>query len=204
MAANYGALDYHSLPSFMKVFSVTRKMEELRLPPEWVRLHEGDLPFQCRLVMPNGMRWTVRNLRISSGCLSRSVGHNLEIKTGSGCPPRSDLEILAEDEEYEASYSPDVYTSDDYVPSAHESESTDGDDYVEDTGVLDNDGYLLVTLKLTRTHIRHTLEIPSNKIWVKQGWRRFKEDNALTTGVHCHFKLVDAREVQFYVWFDRD
>ncbi|KAL1553427.1 B3 domain-containing protein-like protein [Salvia divinorum] len=68
MASDDGALTYHRLPSFVKVFSAVRNMDELRLPPEWVALHGGDLPFQCKLVMSNGTRWTVRNLRIASGC----------------------------------------------------------------------------------------------------------------------------------------
>ncbi|KAL1553922.1 B3 domain-containing protein-like protein [Salvia divinorum] len=41
------------------------------------------------------------------------------------------------------------------------------------------------------------------KIWVKRGWRRFKQDNALIEGVRCTFQLVDPGEPQFYVSFDR-
>ena len=40
------------------------------------------------------------------------------------------------------------------------------------------------------------------KIWVKHGWSLFKNGNNLVEGVRCHFKLIDANEVQFYVWFD--
>ncbi|XP_042041329.1 putative B3 domain-containing protein REM4 [Salvia splendens] len=46
------------------------------------------------------------------------------------------------------------------------------------------------------------LDHNETKIWVKHGWRRFKERNNLVVGVCCHFKLIDRNEVQFYVWFD--
>ncbi|XP_042032422.1 B3 domain-containing protein REM20-like [Salvia splendens] len=59
--------------------------------------------------------------------------------------------------------------------------------------------HLLVAGQTWRLIIKHS----SGKIWVKHGWRRFKDANALFPGVRCHFKLVDARDIQFYVWFDR-
>ncbi|KAG6392948.1 hypothetical protein SASPL_147177 [Salvia splendens] len=46
------------------------------------------------------------------------------------------------------------------------------------------------------------LDHNETKIWVKRGWRRFKERNNLVVGVRCHFKLIDQNDVQFYVWFD--
>lgn len=53
--------------------------------------------------------------------------------------------------------------------------------------------------EIWRVHLEHT----QTKIWVKKGWRRFKSGNNLVRGVRCHFKLIDANEVIFYVWFDR-
>ncbi|KAG6394425.1 hypothetical protein SASPL_145009 [Salvia splendens] len=47
------------------------------------------------------------------------------------------------------------------------------------------------------------LDHNETKIWVKRGWRCFKERNNLVVGVRCHFQLIDRNEVQFYVWFDR-
>ncbi|XP_047953975.1 B3 domain-containing protein At1g16640-like [Salvia hispanica] len=47
------------------------------------------------------------------------------------------------------------------------------------------------------------LDHNDSKIWVKRGWRRFKNVNYLVAGTRCHFKLIDRNEVQFYVWFDR-
>ncbi|KAG6411511.1 hypothetical protein SASPL_129594 [Salvia splendens] len=43
----------------------------------------------------------------------------------------------------------------------------------------------------------------ATKIWVKRGWRHFKEANRLAVGHRCHFKLIDRNEIIFYVWFDR-
>ena len=48
-----------------------------------------------------------------------------------------------------------------------------------------------------------TLEHSDTKICVKKRWRRFKSFRKLVVGVQCHFKLIDASDVQFYVWFDR-
>ncbi|XP_042006235.1 uncharacterized protein LOC121755015 [Salvia splendens] len=50
---------------------------------------------------------------------------------------------------------------------------------------------------------RLLLKYSPGKIWVKHGWRLFKDANALFPGVRCHFELVDAQDIQFYVWFDR-
>ncbi|KAG6387657.1 hypothetical protein SASPL_152849 [Salvia splendens] len=48
------------------------------------------------------------------------------------------------------------------------------------------------------------LDHSDTNIWVKRGWRRFKEANNIVVGTRCHFKLIDRNEVQFYVWFDRE
>ncbi|KAL1564634.1 B3 domain-containing protein-like protein [Salvia divinorum] len=47
------------------------------------------------------------------------------------------------------------------------------------------------------------LEHTETKIWVKKGWKRFKDANRLVVGVRCTFQLVDVDEVHFYVHFDR-
>lgn len=144
--------------------------------------------------------------------------------------------LTEEQEDEEEVYTPDLDSSDDYAPLEVDSESTEDSDYTDDRGVLDDDHYPTWTLKLTKEHIKRTIEIPSEfwqshihdaavqnvvhflvdgqtwrvsvkhssgKIWIKHGWRRFKDANALFPGVRCHFKLVDARNIQFYVWFDR-
>ncbi|KAG6394315.1 hypothetical protein SASPL_144899 [Salvia splendens] len=59
--------------------------------------------------------------------------------------------------------------------------------------------HFLVDGQTWRILLKHS----SGKIWVKHGWRHFKDANALFPGVRCHFKLVDAQDIQFYVWFDR-
>ncbi|KAG6424550.1 hypothetical protein SASPL_114968 [Salvia splendens] len=243
---------YHRLPSFIKVFSMSRNKAELRLPPQWVAEHGDDLPFDYRL-----LSFTLVDVRIF---------HVKRYKSGTGCPPLGNLEreslmkmnlllkfslkksrvfsplthicilALTEEEEDEEIYNPDIDSSDDYAPSDGESELADDSDYDDDRGALADDEYPTWTLKLTKSNIKQTIEIPtdfwqllvraapqhdvvhflvdgqtwrlflkhsSGKIWIKHGWRRFKDANALFPGVRCHFKLVDAQDIQFYVWFDR-
>ncbi|KAL1546137.1 B3 domain-containing protein REM20-like [Salvia divinorum] len=86
--ADNGDLDYIRLPSFFKHFSEARSMEELRLPPEWVRIHGGDLSFQCKL----------RDNRIVHGdfltFMLVDVG-KFQVERynpGTRCPPHSDIE----------------------------------------------------------------------------------------------------------------
>ncbi|KAL1540576.1 B3 domain-containing protein REM1-like [Salvia divinorum] len=261
MADGDAYLTYHRLPSFIKVFSGLLHTDQMGLPPEWVARHRDHLLHDCQLVMPNRTRWPVRLLDIARGChfcvgwsefvrdnntehgdkltftvADAGIFHVKRYKTNTGCPPRGDLGILPEIEEYQGSNSFDVDSSDDYVPSQTGSESADSDDYADDRGVLEDDGYPTWTLKLTKSHLSRTIEIPyefwqrhirmnaldedvyllvdrqtwrvllehsSTKIWIKHGWRHFKDANALVPGVCCHFKLVDAHDVQFYVCFDR-
>lgn len=47
------------------------------------------------------------------------------------------------------------------------------------------------------------LESDNDRNWVKHGWRRFKDDNALVKGVVCNFLLVNVDEVMFSVTFSR-
>ncbi|KAG6399624.1 hypothetical protein SASPL_141105 [Salvia splendens] len=135
------------------------------------------------------------------------------------------------EEEEDGIYTPDIDSSDYYAPSDVASESEDDSNYDNDKGVLDDDDYLTWTLKLTKSHIKRTIEIPNDfwqlhlhnaplqnvvhflvigqtwrillkhslgMIWIKHDWRRFKDANALFPGVCCHFKLVDAQDIQFY------
>lgn len=147
------------------------------------------------------------------------------------------LIVVVEDLDVEGSYSPDIDSSDDYVPSEAETDSSNGDEYEDDSGVLNVDGYPTFMISLTPTNINRTIEIPygfwqrhvpmgtlkapvrlvaeggtwrvnlkhsERKIRVKHGWARFKHDHSLVDGVRCHFMLIDALDVTFYVWFDRD
>ncbi|KAL1560096.1 B3 domain-containing protein REM1-like [Salvia divinorum] len=159
-------------------------MEELRLPSKWVGIHGGDLPFECRLVMPNGKGWTVRILRIASGChfcvgwlefrRDNRIAHGdnltftlvdvgtFQVKRysmGTGCPPRTDIEMV-EDEEADEVYSLDIDTSDDYKSSETEIDTSDDADYIEDRDALNTDGYPTFMVKLTRSNLNRTLEIP--------------------------------------------
>ncbi|KAL1559252.1 B3 domain-containing protein REM1-like [Salvia divinorum] len=257
---SHDGLEYLKQPSFIKVFCVTRNMDNLRLPPKWVANHGGDLPFQCRLVMPNGTKWSVRLLRIENGChfwggwaefvADNCIQHHdyltftlVDVGTfhvkrydfGSGCPLRDDYELVADDEILDI-HSPDIYTSDDYEPSESEIDTEEDYKFVEKHDALQGDGYLTFVIALTMSNIKRTLEISFGfwaqhicmaslqvsvfftvedrtwevvlrnsltKIWVKRGWRHFKQDNALIEGVRCTFQLVDPDEPQFYVSFDR-
>lgn len=66
-------------------------------------------------------------------------------------------------------------------------------------GALQAPVYFLADGKTWKIVLSHSL----SKIWVKRGWSRFRDDNRLAVGVRCHFMLVDADDVQVYVWFDR-
>ncbi|XP_042060521.1 B3 domain-containing protein REM20-like [Salvia splendens] len=135
--------------------------------------------------MPNGSRWPVRLLKIASGChfcvgwsefwhgnnifhgekltftlVDMGIFHVKRYKSGTGCPPRGDLETLTEEEEDDEVYTPDIESSDDYAPSDVESESADDSDYDDDRGALDDDEYPTWTLKLTKSNTKRTIEIP--------------------------------------------
>ncbi|KAL1549502.1 hypothetical protein AAHA92_17601 [Salvia divinorum] len=61
-------VDHCKKPSFLKCFSLTKNMDSIRLPPEWVSEHGDELPYECSLVMPNDVQWTVRLMEIGSRC----------------------------------------------------------------------------------------------------------------------------------------
>ncbi|KAL1549503.1 hypothetical protein AAHA92_17601 [Salvia divinorum] len=52
-------VDHCKKPSFLKCFSLTKNMDSIRLPPEWVSEHGDELPYECSLVMPNDVQWTL-------------------------------------------------------------------------------------------------------------------------------------------------
>ncbi|KAG6395957.1 hypothetical protein SASPL_142091 [Salvia splendens] len=256
------AMEFLRMPSFIKTFSEATSMNELRIPPEFVALHGANLPFDCRLITLLGRKsFPVRVLNIASGChfyagwsdfrITNEIVHHdvltfTMVDAGvflvkrynprTGCPPLGDLQATGYGDS-DHSDAPDVDTSDDYVPTQSEGgDSSDGDDYAVEAGVLDEDGCPTFTVTFDSSNINRTLEIPMSfwrrhirmislqdpiyfnvngdswyimldhnetKIWVKRGWRRFKERNNIVIGVRCHFKLIDRNEVQFYVWFDR-
>ncbi|XP_042009241.1 B3 domain-containing protein REM8-like [Salvia splendens] len=252
--------DYQRLPAFMKVFHQEHCKDDMRIPPEFVGIHGDELPFDCRLVWSNGMRFIVRILKIANGFYLSTGWREFVRATGvvhgdhltftlvdvgifnvkrfdsaSHCPPQGDVDVV-EDDDVEGSYSPDIDTSDDYVPSENESDTTVDEDYVDDSGALNIDGLPTFIISLNQANINGSLEIPygfwlrniplgavkagaylvieqgrwrctlknkSSKIWVKHGWSRLKNEHNLVEGVRCHFKLVDALDVTFYVFFER-
>ncbi|XP_042016158.1 B3 domain-containing protein Os03g0619600-like [Salvia splendens] len=189
--ANYGANstphvdpDYPTLPVFLKVFNQHRCKDELQLPPEFVRTHGHELPFDCRLIWPNGIRYMVRILKLPNGFFfttgwkqfvrATSLVHGdhliftlvdvgvfnvkrFDMRTN--CPPAGDVDGN-EDQESEASYSAAIDTSDDYVPSETESELTGDDDYVDDSGALNINGFPTFVYTLTASNINRSLKIP--------------------------------------------
>ncbi|XP_042059705.1 B3 domain-containing protein REM5-like [Salvia splendens] len=183
--------DNPTLPAFMK-----------RLPPEFVGIHGHDLPFDCRLVWPNGTRYSVRILKLEHGFYFTSEWSNFVRATrvvhgdhliftlvGAGifnvrrfdrytnCPPQGDMEVI-EDDGVDENDSPGIDTSDEYVPSENESESTGDEDYVDDSRALNVDGIPTFVISLTPSNINRRLEIP---YWF---WQRHIPMGAIQAGVH--------------------
>ncbi|KAG6394946.1 hypothetical protein SASPL_145537 [Salvia splendens] len=173
-----------------------------RLPPEFVGIHGNDLPYDCRLVWPNGIRYRVRILKLAYGFFFTSgwrefvratgVVHgdhltftlvdvgDLNVKrfdSATHCPPQGDIDVV-EDDDVEGSYSPDIETSDDYVPSETESETTMDDDYVDDRRALNIDGFPTFVISLTTIHMSRSIEIPYGF------WQRNIPMGAIKEGVH--------------------
>ncbi|XP_042032421.1 uncharacterized protein LOC121779154 [Salvia splendens] len=242
-----------------------------RLPDEFVRMHGHALPFDCRLVWPNGIRYRVRIVKLGHGFFFTSGWRDFVRATGVGqgdhltftlvdagvfdvkryasetqCHPPEDVDdtyihtlilfVVVEDDALEGSHGPDIDTSEEYVPSGTESETTMEEEYVDNSRALTIDGVPSFEIMLNSENINRRLEIPygfwqrhipigaiqgglylvtergiwpctlknnSSKIWVKNGWNRFKYEHNVVVGVRCQFKLVDAFEVQFRVSFDR-
>ncbi|KAG6416351.1 hypothetical protein SASPL_123779 [Salvia splendens] len=218
--------DYQRLPAFMKVFHQERCKDDMLANGFFFFSGWRQFVRATSVVHDDHLTFTLVDIGIFNVKRFDSATH---------CPPLGDVNVV-EDDDVEGSYSPDIDTSDDYVPSETESEKTMDDDYVDDSGALNVDGYPTFVISLTPTNINRSIEIPygfwqrhiplgaikaavylvteggmwrctlkhnSRKIWVKHGWARLKHEHNLVEGVHCHFKLVDAFVVQFYVWFER-
>ncbi|KAG6385329.1 hypothetical protein SASPL_154162 [Salvia splendens] len=148
-------------------------------------MDELDLLFDCRLVWPNGRLYMVRLLRLANGYYfstgwpefirSNGIVHGdyltftlVDVGTfnvkrydmGTHCPRRETSIVIVEDDDKEGSYSPDIDTSDDYEPSETESDSSNRDEYEDDTGALNVNGYPTFVISLTQKNINRTLEIP--------------------------------------------
>ncbi|XP_042016098.1 uncharacterized protein LOC121764084 [Salvia splendens] len=188
---------YLSLPAFMK-----------RLPDEFVGLYGHDLPFDCRLVWPNGSRYMVRILKLDTGFYFSTGWRDFVRATGVGhgdhltftlvdvgifnvkrfdrathCPPQGDVD----DDDVEGSYAPDMDTSDEYVPSETETDTTMDEEYVDDSRALNIDGYPTFEFTLNSTTINQRLEIPYSF------WQRHIPMGAIQAGVY----LVTERGMWF-------
>ncbi|KAG6421364.1 hypothetical protein SASPL_117915 [Salvia splendens] len=193
--------EYQRLPAFMKVFHRERCKDDMRLPDDFVGIHGQNMPFDCRLVWPNGGRHLVRILKLEDGFFfstgwrqfvgATGVVHGDHLiftlvdvgiftvkrfNRGTLCPPPGDVDGVVEDA-MEGSYAPDIDTSDDYVPSEIESESTMDDDYVDDSRALTIDGLPTFVFTLTATNINRSLEIPYGF------WQRHIPMGAIQAGV---------------------
>ncbi|KAL1563139.1 B3 domain-containing protein-like protein [Salvia divinorum] len=124
-------------------------------------------------------------------------------------------------DDYEPSSEGDTDTDHDYE-SNHD--ALEDDDHPMFTVVLSN-SHIRRTLEIPilfwRKHIRMSalkdeiyftvdsttwlIEVDHNehKMWIKKGWKRFKNGNGLVEGVRCIFQLVDVKEVHFYITFAR-
>ncbi|KAG6415910.1 hypothetical protein SASPL_123329 [Salvia splendens] len=176
--------EYQRLPAFMMLFHQVRCKDDMRLLDEFVGIHGHGLPFDCRLVWPNGIRHMVRILKLQNGFFfatgwkefvsATGVAHGdyltftlvdvgiFNVKRFSRAthwPPAEDVEVLV-DNELEGRNAPEVDTFDDYVPSENGSETTVDEDYVDDSRALTIDGCPTFVHSITPTNINHSLEIP--------------------------------------------
>ncbi|KAG6415718.1 hypothetical protein SASPL_123133 [Salvia splendens] len=86
--------------------------------------------------------------------------------------------VIIEDDGVDENDSPGIDTSDEYVPSENESESTGDEDYVDDSRALNVDGIPTFVISLTPSNINRRLEIP---YWF---WQRHIPMGAIQAGVH--------------------
>ncbi|KAG6429546.1 hypothetical protein SASPL_107598 [Salvia splendens] len=194
--------DYPRLPAFMTVFHAGRFHDDMRLPDQFVGMYSHELPFDCRLVWPNGIRYRVRMLKLGHGFFFASGWRDFVRETGvlhgdtltftlvgSGifnvkrfnsethCPPQGDVHVV-EDDEGEGSHAMDIETSEEYVPSGTESETTFDDDYADDSRALQIDGFPTFAVTLTSSNINRRFEIPYGF------WQRHIPNGALHAGVY--------------------
>ncbi|XP_042003829.1 B3 domain-containing protein At4g34400-like [Salvia splendens] len=205
--------DYQRLPAFMTVFHEGRFHDDMRLPDQFVGMYGHELPFDCRLVWPNGIRYRVRMLKLGHGFFFASGWRDFVRETGvlhgdtltftlvdSGifnvkqfnsemhCPPQGDVHVV-EDDEGEVSHAMDIETSEEYVPSGTESETTFDDDYADDSRALQIDGFPTFAVTLTSSNINHRFEIPYGF------WQRHIPNGALHAGVvYLHNGLRNTGE----------
>ncbi|KAG6408476.1 hypothetical protein SASPL_131489 [Salvia splendens] len=85
---------------------------------------------------------------------------------------------VVEDDDVEGCYSPDIETSDDYMPSETESEKTMDDDYVDDNKALNIDDFPTFVISLTTMHINRSIEISYGF------WQCHIPMGAIKAGVH--------------------
>lgn len=86
--------------------------------------------------------------------------------------------LVVEDDDEEGCYFANIDTSDDYVPSETETDSTNNDEFEDDSGALDVDGYPTFAISLTPTNINRTIEIPYGF------WQRHIPMGAIKAGVY--------------------
>ncbi|KAG6394338.1 hypothetical protein SASPL_144922 [Salvia splendens] len=206
-------------------FSEATSLNELRIPPEFVALHGANLPFDCHLITLLGRRiFPVRVLNIARGChfhagwsdfrITNEIVHHdvltfTMVDAGvflvkrynprTGCPPLGDLQATGYGDS-DHSDAPDVDTSDDYVPTQSEGgDSSDGDDYASDAGVLDEDGCPTFTVTLDSSNINSTLEIPM------VFWRRHIRMISLQDSVYfnvngdCWYIILDHNDTKIWL-----
>ncbi|XP_042013272.1 uncharacterized protein LOC121761703 [Salvia splendens] len=112
----------------MQIFHEVRFKDDMRFPDEFVSLHGHDLPFDCRLVWPNGRRHMVRILKLGHGFYFSTGWREFVRATGivhgdhltftlvdvgifnvkrfdiaTHCPPQGDVDV-GEDDEAEGSH----------------------------------------------------------------------------------------------------
>ncbi|XP_042029783.1 B3 domain-containing protein REM20-like [Salvia splendens] len=145
-------------------------------------VHGPTLPVQCRLVMPNGVGWTVGLVRMENGTRFQigwrefvddnifkhgdfmtislvDVGtfHIKRYDVSTGVPPLTDDYVYAPNDNVPTTF---VATIDDYQPSYSDTDSSDDSGYEDDHDALDLDGRPTFTVTVTASHIARTFEVP--------------------------------------------
>ncbi|KAG6427782.1 hypothetical protein SASPL_112029 [Salvia splendens] len=142
--------DYQRLPAFMKVFHQERCKDDMLANGFFFSSRRREFVRATGVVHGDHLTFTLVDVGIFNVKRFDSATH---------CPPQGDVDVV-EDGDVEGSYSPDIDTSDDYVQSETESETTMDDDYVDNSGALNVDGYPTFVISLTPTNINRSIEIP--------------------------------------------
>ncbi|KAL1545734.1 hypothetical protein AAHA92_22423 [Salvia divinorum] len=117
----------------------------------------------------------------------------------TGCPPRVDYKGALYGEP-ESEGEPNVYSSDDYTTSDEGMDDDSDSEYIVNRHNGSIGEHPSFTIILTNSHIQRTLVMIIISFFFH---RHFARVNALKVGMCCHFYLVDANAVQFYVVIDR-